>query len=251
MLSISQLASYAGVTVRAVRHYHRKGLLPEPPRDHVGYRTYDGQALVELLRIKTLAGAGLSLQRVGELLHARDADFVDEVDRLKVDVRDQIEGLRAVLGQLDRLTTPERLCLPDEAVVLLDRERELGFSEEIVGLERDAWILMTRLYPEHFEVALSRKQDIIEDPRYQSLVLRLQETRDWDPDDPRLEDLADESVALMTSLYPADLLAADQLAWAADPDAYQVINQHNATMAPAWSRLQELIIARSVTGSDS
>ena len=27
MLTISQLASYAGVTVRAVRHYHAKGLL--------------------------------------------------------------------------------------------------------------------------------------------------------------------------------------------------------------------------------
>ena len=33
MLSIGQLASYAGVTVRAVRHYHAKGLLPEPERD--------------------------------------------------------------------------------------------------------------------------------------------------------------------------------------------------------------------------
>ena len=27
MLTISQLAAYAGVTVRAVRHYHAKGLL--------------------------------------------------------------------------------------------------------------------------------------------------------------------------------------------------------------------------------
>ena len=33
MLTISQLASYAGVTVRAVRHYHQVGLLPEPARD--------------------------------------------------------------------------------------------------------------------------------------------------------------------------------------------------------------------------
>ena len=33
MLTISQLAAYAGVTVRAVRHYHAKGLLPEPERD--------------------------------------------------------------------------------------------------------------------------------------------------------------------------------------------------------------------------
>ena len=31
MLTIGQLASYAGVTVRAVRHYHQIGLLPEQP----------------------------------------------------------------------------------------------------------------------------------------------------------------------------------------------------------------------------
>ena len=32
MLTISQLAAYTGVTVRTVRHYHAKGLLPEPER---------------------------------------------------------------------------------------------------------------------------------------------------------------------------------------------------------------------------
>ncbi len=38
MLTIGQLAAYAGVTVRAVRHYHQVGLLPEPERDASGYR---------------------------------------------------------------------------------------------------------------------------------------------------------------------------------------------------------------------
>lgn len=32
VLTISELARYAGVTVRAVRHYHAEGLLPEPER---------------------------------------------------------------------------------------------------------------------------------------------------------------------------------------------------------------------------
>ena len=40
MLTIGQLAAYAGVTVRAVRHYHQIGLLPEPERDASGYRRY-------------------------------------------------------------------------------------------------------------------------------------------------------------------------------------------------------------------
>ena len=40
MITIGQLASYAGVTVKAVRVYHARGLLPEPPRDASGYRRY-------------------------------------------------------------------------------------------------------------------------------------------------------------------------------------------------------------------
>ena len=63
MLTIGQLAAYAGVTVRAVRHYHRTGLLPEPERDASGYRRYPAAAVVELIRIRTLAAAGVPLAR--------------------------------------------------------------------------------------------------------------------------------------------------------------------------------------------
>lgn len=70
MLTISQLAAYAGVTVRTVRHYHAKGLLPEPDRDHSGYRRYDAAAVTELVRIRTLSAAGVPLSRVRELLAA-------------------------------------------------------------------------------------------------------------------------------------------------------------------------------------
>ncbi len=58
MLTIGQLAAYTGVTVRAIRHYHQRGLLAEPARDSSGYRRYDGPAVVDLIRIKTLAEAG-------------------------------------------------------------------------------------------------------------------------------------------------------------------------------------------------
>src|SRR6266542_919620 len=63
MLTIGQLASYAGVTIRAVRHYHQIGLLLEPDRDASGYRTYDAAAVVRLIRIRTLAEAGVPLTR--------------------------------------------------------------------------------------------------------------------------------------------------------------------------------------------
>ena len=80
MLTIGQLASYAGVTIRAVRHYHQVGLMPEPERDVSGYRTYDAEAVVRLIRIRTLAEAGVPLARVQELLDADMETFSEETD---------------------------------------------------------------------------------------------------------------------------------------------------------------------------
>ncbi|MFD1047876.1 MerR family transcriptional regulator, partial [Kibdelosporangium lantanae] len=68
MLTISQLAATAGVTVRTVRHYHQVGLLSEPERDASGYRRYTAQAAVDLIRIRTLADAGVPLARIDALL---------------------------------------------------------------------------------------------------------------------------------------------------------------------------------------
>ena len=59
MLTIGQLAADAGVTVRAVRPSHALGLLPEPARDHSGYRRYDATAVDELIKIRTLSEAGV------------------------------------------------------------------------------------------------------------------------------------------------------------------------------------------------
>src|SRR3989337_2712208 len=93
MLTIGQLATHAGVTVRAVRHYHARGLLPEPERDASGYRRYDANAVVGLIKIRTLADAGVPLSRVKELLEADEEEFaaaVGEIDkRLRAEIREQ------------------------------------------------------------------------------------------------------------------------------------------------------------------
>lgn len=133
MLTISQLASYAGVTVRAVRHYHAKGLLPEPARDHSGYRRYDAAAVVELIRIRTLAEAGVPLARVKELLAAGQEEFaaaVDEIDRrLRAEIRERQRHRERIV----QLAAGESLALPPEAVAYLDRLRELGIPERMIG----------------------------------------------------------------------------------------------------------------------
>jgi len=71
LLTIGQLAKLCGVTVRAVRHYHRIGLLAEPDRDAAGYRRHAATAVVDLIRIKVLAESGVPLARVRQLIAPR------------------------------------------------------------------------------------------------------------------------------------------------------------------------------------
>jgi len=197
MLTISQLAAYAGVTVRAVRHYHAKGLLPEPERDHSGYRRYDAAAVVELIRIRTLADAGVPLSRVRELLAADDEEFaaaVRDIDRrLKAEIRER-QRHRERIAQL---AAGDSLALPPEAVDYLDRLRRLGIPERAIELERDAWILVAARLPEQMPSMMAMKSAQIDTPAVTALYLELIEAADWEADDPRLPAFADRLVFLI------------------------------------------------------
>lgn len=67
-MRIGELAGVADVTPRAVRHYHRIGLPPEPPRQSNGHRDYLLHGAAELARIRRLGELGPSLD---ELLQER------------------------------------------------------------------------------------------------------------------------------------------------------------------------------------
>lgn len=69
----NEVAKLAGVTVRALRHYHQLGLLPEPPRQANGYRDYSPADVARVLRIKRLAALGFPLSRIGTVLEEMDA----------------------------------------------------------------------------------------------------------------------------------------------------------------------------------
>ena len=66
-MRVTQIADLAGTTPRAVRHYHRLGLLEVPPTVR-GRREYGVEHLARLLRIRWLANGGLSLRQVAEIL---------------------------------------------------------------------------------------------------------------------------------------------------------------------------------------
>jgi DNA-binding transcriptional MerR regulator len=60
-MRIGELAEAAGVTTRTVRHHHRIGVLPEPPRQADGYRFYGVRDALRLARVRRLVELGLTL----------------------------------------------------------------------------------------------------------------------------------------------------------------------------------------------
>ncbi|MEW9547351.1 MerR family transcriptional regulator [Nonomuraea sp. NPDC050783] len=247
MLTIGELAAYAGVTVRAVRHYHAKGLLPEPARDHSGYRRYDAGAVVELIRIRTLAEAGVPLARVRELLQAGEQEFAAAVADIDRRLRAEIRQRQRHRERIARLTSGDGLALPREVVEYLDRLRALGIDERIVQAERDGWIPLAARSPERVPQWIARKREQLADPRLVGFYLTLSRALDRADDDPRLAELADELAAYLTRMadergadYVDDLDVEPPLARLMDTRAFDAV--------PPARRLIELLEQRGWTG---
>jgi DNA-binding transcriptional MerR regulator len=197
MLTIGQLAAYAGVTMRAVRHYHQIGLLPEPVRDASGYRRYGASAVVSLIKIRTLANAGVPLSQIGSMLEADAATFAEAVQRVDNHLREEIERLELSRKQVGQLTAGDSFALPSEVIFYLDRLRAIGASERMVEGERDGWILLAARWPERVREWMPGKLAQLEDPQLVRLYRLLSEIlENEDADDSLLREAAD----LMASL---------------------------------------------------
>jgi DNA-binding transcriptional MerR regulator len=246
MLTISQLASYAGVTVRAVRHYHAKGLLPEPARDHSGYRRYDAAAVVELVKIRTLADAGVPLSRVRELLAAGDEEFATAIADIDHRLRSEIRALQRHRERIAQLAAGDSLALPPEAVAYLDRMRELGFRERLIEVERDSWILIAAQMPDQVPALMAIKHAQIEHEGLRELYLDVGDLADCGPDDPRLPALADRVAAFIEA-------AAEQSAGMPEEhpisdDLVALLDAAFVDFVPCAPRLFTLLEERGWTG---
>ncbi len=246
MLTISQLASYAGVTVRAVRHYHAKGLLPEPARDHSGYRRYDAAAVVELVRIRTLADAGVPLSRVRELLAAGDREFAVAVDEIDRRLRSEIRERQRHRDQIARLASGDSLALPPEVVAYVERMRELHFPQRVVDVERDSWILIAAQMPDEVAPLMAIKHAQIEHEVLRALYLDLGDLVDCGPDDPRLPALADRVAAFIEAAAAESAGTEDE--HPISDDLIALLDEAFVESFPCAPRLFVLLQERGWTG---
>lgn len=243
-VTIGQAAAFVDVTVKTVRHYHKLGLVAEPERDSSGYRRYGSGELLQLVQVRTLAAAGVPLAEIGPMLDADAARFHAALADVERQLTERIDELVARRDTLHRLADGDRALLPDRACAVLDRMPELGFGPDYVAAQREALVLARALVPEVFDGFLAQLEHGLDDPEYIDLTRRAREAETWEPDDPRIEELA----TAMADRYLANpaLLGdhAGMQAWAKASAQYKLINNHREEQAPVAARLTALTESR-------
>ncbi|TQM02848.1 MerR family transcriptional regulator [Pseudonocardia kunmingensis] len=237
VLTIGQLARFVGVSIKTIRVYHDKGLLPEPERDASGYRRYRAAHAIDLIKTRTLAEAGVPLARIRDLRSATDDDFRQAVHRIDTDLSARIRELRATQRRLRRLADGRLPAIPAEVGSHLEHLPRLGFSRRWVALQKDLWLLVFATHPDAAVRVFRETVQIMSDPALRRLHLDYDHAHDLDPHDPRVDDLARRIVDATREQYGS----GDLPGYGADSPIPGLVQGAVNAASPAWRRLDTLI----------
>jgi DNA-binding transcriptional MerR regulator len=117
--TIGELAKRSGLTIKAIRFYSDRGLVPPTDRTPAGYRLYGPEAVARLGLVRTLRELGLDIETIRRVLH-EDADLTEvaatHAEALAVQIRilqERHAALKAIarhgIQETDILMTEHRL----------------------------------------------------------------------------------------------------------------------------------------------
>ena len=146
MYQVSEFAEKTGVTVRALHHYDRLGLLKPSGRTEAGYRLYGERDFARLQQIITLKFIGLPLRQIKELLDQDDLDLKSTLRlqrRLLVDKRMQVEtAIRAIEEAESSLQSggaPDLAALK-KIIEAMERQNSMEWTKKYYSEEAQAKI---------------------------------------------------------------------------------------------------------------
>ncbi|MFD2082522.1 DNA-binding transcriptional regulator, MerR family [Actinopolymorpha cephalotaxi] len=132
LYTIGELARLTGLTVKAIRFYADRGIVPPTDRSPAGYRRYDADALARLELVRTLRALGLDLHTIRRVVEQEVS--LREIAAAHADaLAAQIRLLRlrqAVLTTVARRgSTPEETNLMHRLAELTEDERRRLIEE--------------------------------------------------------------------------------------------------------------------------
>jgi DNA-binding transcriptional MerR regulator len=186
--SIGELARRTGLTIKAVRFYSDRGLVPPSGRNTAGHRRYDDAALARLDLVRTLRDLGLGLASIRRIVdgEATVAELAARhAEALELEIR-VLRLRRAVLTAVARRgPTPEETTLMHKLARMSEAERRrlvddfladaLGDRPDLIGVARTLTPeLPENPSPEQIE-AWVELAELTQDAEFRALLRRLVE----------------------------------------------------------------------------
>ena len=240
-VTISKAAAFAGITVKAVRHYHKIGLVDDPGRDSSGYRRYGSKEILQLIKIRTLAASGVPLSKIRPLL-THPEDNVDTLVDIEHHLEEHIKDLTRQRHILQSLIKGDQILLPNRAIAILKRAAELGFTSEEIASTREGFILAKALFPNSFNNYIDSIEYALSDSAFIALIRQSWEAITWKPDDPRIETLATALADHM--LADPKLLTIFTTLESSSNQKHELISKFGAGQSSSWPRLNAFFTAR-------
>jgi DNA-binding transcriptional MerR regulator len=266
-LRIGEFAELLGVTTKAIRHYHRIGVLPEPARGENGYRQYGFDSVLHALRIVRLRQIGLPLRDIGTviaeppgpgtttaLLHRLAGDIDREIERLQA----RRERVLDLIGEADRQDPVDAFSGPSPTMQLILNRLGGALDDapaELLAQEQRTWEVLdalpgldTAAWAEGLVNELEADPQWLETMR--SMLPELARITDLPPEDPLVTEAARRFVA---SHDVSTFLDCPSGAGAPVPAAYAAVIQDivRDNFTPSQMRFLALVSAlRTVPGEE-
>ncbi len=165
-LSISAVARLAGVTPRAIRHYHATGALPEVSRDSSGYRRYAADDVIAAVRVARLRALGMPIPQIAAAITTGGPErpLAESMHALADDLDREIAALTGVRDRLRALAGSPTLDHPAAALAVALRAGGRLAAGDLPPAEARAAALVDALHPGGMPGMLEQAAVLLDDP---------------------------------------------------------------------------------------
>lgn len=140
-----EIARIAGVSLRTIRYYDTKGLLPPVSHSESGYRCYDRSSIALLQRILMLKYLGFSLEQIQKLITAQNADALDQKTILAQQKSLLLERKKQLEQLVSTIELAQHSAEEDKWQVLVRCLNLLTSEEKVLEQYRDPQNLNSRV----------------------------------------------------------------------------------------------------------
>jgi DNA-binding transcriptional MerR regulator len=128
-LSINEFSRRTGLSPHTLRYYEKIGMLPRPPRDWSGKRSYGGHELYWVNFVKCLKATGMSIENICAYVQMDEAD-PRTVPARRAMLLEQAEVVRGQIAEYQRIAgiIQDKLAWFDEVLAKSPATAESSIS---------------------------------------------------------------------------------------------------------------------------